>query len=64
MLVNLTMAAMGTNRNFLEIFFMSAFGKKTVKQSAYVATSMSYGGTDKLTFQIEEIYSSLSTKRL
>ena len=26
------MAAMGTNRNFLEIFFVSANGKKTVKQ--------------------------------
>jgi len=30
------MSAQGTNRNFLEIFFVSALGKNTVKQQAHV----------------------------
>ncbi len=34
--MNLMTAEKGTNRNFLEIFFVSALGKNDVKQSAYV----------------------------
>ena len=31
------MSAKGTKRAFLDVFFMSAFGKKTVKQSAHMS---------------------------
>ena len=40
MLVNLKVAAQGTNRNFLEIFFVSALGKNTEKKPAHVRLHM------------------------
>jgi len=38
-LLKLMMSAQGTNRNFLEIFFVSALGKNDVKQPAQSTVS-------------------------